>query len=661
MRFIVAKRRSSTGRPVLETLESRTLFTVAPIAPFQPVTVPSIAVSNNVPLGNFFSDPSPSPNVAFFTSQFGVIPVLLTPGTTPLTVANFLNYVNRGDYNNTIVHRSVPGFIFQAGGYQLQTNPNQIVPISADPPVANEFSASNVRGTIAMAKLGNDPNSATDEFFFNESDDNAANLDNQNGGFTVFGNVIGTQGLVVMDAIANVPVPSTPPFSSPLDEMPLVNYVSGNAVHADNFITFTSITTGGIGYAAVSDDPSVVTASVSGSTLTYNSISNGTAHITVTAVGADGMAASEILTVTVGAVVAPPTPAALTPVSSGVLPASVIAGQPAKILQTVKLNAAATPVDGPVTVLLTLSTSTTGTPSDFTLATFDKSLVVKANKHAVARLKATQVSADIPAAVYHVLVVVTDPTGTTTVDTGQTLTIIAPVLTLSESVTVVGLNPAVVGGAKTHAVARIAITDNGNIPSKGSHTIDISASTSQAFDPAGEIASLVKTLTIKPGITRIISIPLKTIPAIPDGDYFIVAQVTDPADSATSAATIGTTNIAAPFVSLAATFLPLPAKPLVSGATLLITNNGNSPDVTLLTEGAGFSSDPDGATPVGTSAGSGTPRRLHLLPGKSVKLHIGLWKLVASSLAPGTYFLTGTITDESANSVTAVSGPFSVT
>ena len=115
----------------------------------------------------------------------------------PLTVQNFLNYVNDGDYVNTIIHRSVPGFIVQGGGFTAEglaellntnTNPaNAIGVIPSDPPVVNEFSSerSNLRGTIAMAKLGGDPDSATNQWFFNLAD-NSTNLDNQNGGFTVF-------------------------------------------------------------------------------------------------------------------------------------------------------------------------------------------------------------------------------------------------------------------------------------------------------------------------------------------------------------------------------------------------------------------------------------------------------------------------------------------
>ena len=129
----------------------------------------------------------------------GDIDVLLFDSAAPATVSNFLTYVNSGAYANSFIHRSVPGFVIQGGGY---TYNNGVVAIPQNPPVVNEFSPSrsNLRGTIAMAKLGSDPNSATSQWFFNLAN-NASNLDNQNGGFTVFGQVVGN-GMQVVDAIA---------------------------------------------------------------------------------------------------------------------------------------------------------------------------------------------------------------------------------------------------------------------------------------------------------------------------------------------------------------------------------------------------------------------------------------------------------------------------
>jgi len=117
---------------------------------------------------------------------------------TPATQANFLNYVNGGDYNGVIYHRLVPGFVLQGGGFL-----SSLAPIPTDPPVVNEFARSNLRGTIAMAKLGGDPNSATNQFFYNLVN-NAGALDGQNGGFTVFARVLGN-GMGLVDAYAGLP------------------------------------------------------------------------------------------------------------------------------------------------------------------------------------------------------------------------------------------------------------------------------------------------------------------------------------------------------------------------------------------------------------------------------------------------------------------------
>ncbi len=99
-----------------------------------------------------------------------------------ITVANFLRYAGRGDYNtNGIIHRSAPGFVIQGGGYAYEdvTSPfglyRYFFHIPKDPPIQNEFSPSrsNVRGTIAMAKLPGNPDSATSEWFFNLADNSA--------------------------------------------------------------------------------------------------------------------------------------------------------------------------------------------------------------------------------------------------------------------------------------------------------------------------------------------------------------------------------------------------------------------------------------------------------------------------------------------------------
>ncbi len=128
--------------------------------------------------------------VVRFTSQFnsGGVPVVLDmalfSNRTPITRQNFLKYVSDGDYVNSFIHRSVPDFVIQGGGFLL--NGNSIESVPTDPPIVNEFGISNTLSTISMAKQGGDPNSATSQWFVSLGA-NTDNLDTQNGGFTVFG------------------------------------------------------------------------------------------------------------------------------------------------------------------------------------------------------------------------------------------------------------------------------------------------------------------------------------------------------------------------------------------------------------------------------------------------------------------------------------------
>lgn len=158
-----------------------------------------------------------------FQTVVGNFEVNLYDNATPQTVANFLAYVNNGGYTNTIIHRSQPGFVVQGGGFAFDTAmPLDSVMTSA--PVMNEPEFSNVRGTIAMAKLGGDPNSATSQWYFNLVD-NSAGLDPQNGGFTVFGEVVGS-GMDVVDAIAALPLYNVDSAitNAPTANLPLQNY-----------------------------------------------------------------------------------------------------------------------------------------------------------------------------------------------------------------------------------------------------------------------------------------------------------------------------------------------------------------------------------------------------------------------------------------------------
>jgi uncharacterized protein (TIGR03437 family) len=184
-----------------------------------------------------FAQTATGPTVRFKTT-LGDIDVLLLPGSAPRTVENFLRYMNRKAYDNSVFHRSVRGFIVQGGGFSA-TLPN-LPAIPADPPVDNEYRESNLRGTLAMAKLGDNPNSATNQWFFNLSNDNAAILNNQNGGFTVFGRIADPASLAVMDRIAAVPVPSPSPLASPFNEIPLQNF--SGTVQASNLIVVSSVT-----------------------------------------------------------------------------------------------------------------------------------------------------------------------------------------------------------------------------------------------------------------------------------------------------------------------------------------------------------------------------------------------------------------------------------
>ena len=211
------------------------------------------------------SGQTPDPIVRFSTT-LGNIDVQLSPGDAPLNVANFLSYVNAGDYTASIFHRSVPGFIIQGGGYDIVNGSLEAIPTQT--PVTNEFKLSNVRGTISFAKVGGEPNSATNQFFFNLVD-NSANLDTQDGGFTVFGHLVNTDSFGVMDAIAALDiVDASSQFGTDFTDLPVVNY-DGTNFTVNNFAEVSSVT-------MLASHPAFFNGEVSvGNAVNYLAFSNG--------------------------------------------------------------------------------------------------------------------------------------------------------------------------------------------------------------------------------------------------------------------------------------------------------------------------------------------------------------------------------------------------
>ncbi|MBI1375833.1 MAG: hypothetical protein GC159_24245 [Phycisphaera sp.] len=372
---------AAAARAEVEPLEPRLLMTATATGSVddQALTSP---VSNQVvaSLTTLFDDPEITGSVVRFDTVLGTYFINLFDTVTPITVNNFLSYVTDGDYNDpttgdNFIHRSVPGFVIQGGGFNW--NGTAVAGVALDSPIINEFAnhaivngfnasvtqgnavvtlpngtdlsavhagdrirligrtdgigstngadgsdffniasvndaadqvtltvapvgagASNiswfitddvnVRGTLSMAKVGGDPNSATSQYFVNLAN-NATNLDVQNQGFTTFANVI-HDGMTVVDAIAALPRYNA---GSPFNEIPLINY-TGGSVTTNNLVRLTDVAlvdpSTYLTYTIESSNPGVATANISGGNvrISTTAATAGATTITVTATDLSG-------------------------------------------------------------------------------------------------------------------------------------------------------------------------------------------------------------------------------------------------------------------------------------------------------------------------------------------------------------------------------------
>jgi cyclophilin family peptidyl-prolyl cis-trans isomerase len=145
--------------------------------------------------------PVASPQVQVVTSM-GNFTIELNAERAPLTVANFLKYVDQGHYTNTIFHRVVANFVIQGGGFDVNGKP-----VPAPNKVVNESGngLTNERGTVGLARAG-EPHAGDAQFYVNLYDNEALDPNKTRWGYAVFGKVI--QGMEVVDKIGNVPTGS---------------------------------------------------------------------------------------------------------------------------------------------------------------------------------------------------------------------------------------------------------------------------------------------------------------------------------------------------------------------------------------------------------------------------------------------------------------------
>lgn len=299
----------------------------AEVLPVLNLRIPDVAATTaksaqTLDLNTWFGTEAIDSQVVRLTSTFtsGGQPVVLDfalfSSRAPATRANFLSYVNSGAYTNMFMHRSVPGFVLQGGGFYYDDPSTSLLPISTSPPVVNEFGISNTQRTIAMAKLGGNPDSATSQFFINLGA-NSDNLDTQNGGFTVFACVTkGTWGNAQAFANPNI-FPTTSYFSyidSAFTDLPyFYTFTDPNTQFLPDYLEiFTSATlvplpTGQAGtstaltYSVVSNsNPALLTATSSSNNLdlSYITGATGTATLTVRATDSVGNTVDDTFVVT---------------------------------------------------------------------------------------------------------------------------------------------------------------------------------------------------------------------------------------------------------------------------------------------------------------------------------------------------------------------------
>jgi len=368
--------RSKRQRQVIDTLEQRFMLsaTVTSQIPAQTLQTNSAAVS--LSLGNYFNDPTIATGDTVVNLQtnlpspYNSIPLELTTTTTPQTVANFLDYINSGEYADNAIYRAISGFIIQGGGYKTDGTPiNVLGTLQGESSTATY---NNSTGTIAMA-LSTGPNSGTDAWFINLTNNTELDDTSDGGPFTAFGKTI-YNGLSTAEYLTTLPLEDDTGVgafdAANIGEAPSLPVLGGtngatvSSVPANDLVSTTPVVVpGGLTYTVTSTNSAVVSASVSGASLSVAPVATGTAMVTVTATDLGGGTASSSFAVTVA-------PQTVVLPTLSVSNASGTAGTNSQIVFPVTLSSAAsvaTTLDYTLTAGTAPSTDFTATASTLSI------------------------------------------------------------------------------------------------------------------------------------------------------------------------------------------------------------------------------------------------------------------------------------------------------
>lgn len=303
-----SRRRRRGHVAAIQSLEPRQLLAAVLTNPVDDVSLDPSG-SANVALGDHFDDPDVS--VVEIASPLGSFQIATYDVITPVTAQNFITLSEGGNYTDMFLHRSDPGFVVQGGGFTYAEGGSGPISVTNNGTIVNEFdnwfdpelgglaegTPLNLRGTVAMAKQANNPDSATSQWFVS-LDDNSGILDPQNGGFTVFGRVVG-DGMDVVDAIAGLDLVNA---GSPFNELPVRGEV-GQTILRENLVTTTTTVVNDLTYQVTANsNEAVVTTEIVDGELSLTAVEGvvGTSFITLVATDVDGGTVTEVIEVAVG-------------------------------------------------------------------------------------------------------------------------------------------------------------------------------------------------------------------------------------------------------------------------------------------------------------------------------------------------------------------------